>query len=148
MNYVVDSVEFENHWTTMLFTISVNSCCSSMVWKSSPYVPVVALSPIPALYVVLFIFSIYTLHRRSPAPPRVLPITAWIMFVLTTCGTLIVISMTGISMRMNYLLVQGSEGGSARLLTLYHALALAQDVILAINNYIVAISSGDHGGQS
>ncbi|KAJ6556643.1 hypothetical protein DFH09DRAFT_1317955 [Mycena vulgaris] len=120
MNYVVDSVEFEDRWNTMLFTVSVNSTVLLLY----------------ALYVVLFIFSVYTLHRRSPPAPKVFIATAWIMFLLATCGTVIVITTTGISMRMNYLLVQGSKDRPAHLLSLCHALALAQDVILAVNNLV------------
>ncbi|KAJ7455845.1 hypothetical protein FB451DRAFT_1564851 [Mycena latifolia] len=120
MNYVVDSAEFEDRWTTMLFTVSVNSTVLLLY----------------ALYVVLFSFSIYTLRRRTPAAAKFLLVPAWIMFLLATCGTVIVVTTTELSMRMNYLLVQGSSDSSARLLRLYHALALGQDVILAVNNLV------------
>ncbi|KAJ7504905.1 hypothetical protein B0H11DRAFT_2221093 [Mycena galericulata] len=120
MNYVVDAADFEDQWSTMLFTVSVNSTVLLLY----------------ALYVVLFIFSLYTLHQRKPAVPKFLHVTSWIMFVLATCGTLIVITTTGISMRMNYLLVRGSTDAARRLLSLYHALALAQDVTLTINNLV------------
>ncbi|KAJ7504909.1 hypothetical protein B0H11DRAFT_2221097 [Mycena galericulata] len=120
MNYVVDAAEFEDRWNTMLFTVSVNSTVLLLY----------------ALYVVLFIFSLYTLHQRKPAALKFLRVTSWLTFVLATCGILIVITTTGISMRMNYLLVRGSTDTAARLLSLYHALALAQDVILAVNNLV------------
>ncbi|KAJ7438406.1 hypothetical protein B0H11DRAFT_2254695 [Mycena galericulata] len=98
MNYVVDAAEFEDRWNTMLFTVSVNSTVLLLY----------------ALYVVLFIFSLYTLHQRKPAALKFLRVTSWLTFVLATCGILIVITTTGISMRMNYLL----------------------DVILALNNLV------------
>ncbi|KAF7369473.1 hypothetical protein MVEN_00277000 [Mycena venus] len=119
MNYVVDSAEFEDDWNTMLFTVSVNST-------------VLLLS---ALYVVLFLFSIHTLQRRIPGGKFLLG-TAWIMFVLASAGIIIVISTTAMSMRMVYLLVQGYTDRPARLLRLYHSLALGQDIVLAVNNLV------------
>jgi hypothetical protein len=86
-----------------------------------------------ALYVILFIFSIHTLNKRAPAVSRFLIGTAWAMFLLGTCGTMIVIVSTAISMRMVYLLVQGSSAECARLLYLYQSLALTQDIVVAIN---------------
>jgi hypothetical protein len=97
----------------------------------------VILSSGPALYVILFLFSIRTLHRRIPdgkfAGVKLLLGIAWIMFFLATTGTIITISTTGISIRMLYLLVQGYTDMPARLLCLYHSLALGQDVVLAVN---------------
>jgi hypothetical protein len=97
----------------------------------------VILSSGPALYVVLFLFSIRTLHRRIPdgkfTGVKLLLGIAWIMFFLATTGTIITIYTTGISMRMVYLLMQGYTDTPARLLRFYHSLALGQDVILAVN---------------
>ncbi|KAJ7841602.1 hypothetical protein B0H14DRAFT_2782557 [Mycena olivaceomarginata] len=124
MNYVVDSMEFEDRWNTMLFTVSVNSTVLLLY----------------SLYVVLFLFSIRTLHRRIPdgkfTGVKLLLGIAWIMFFLATIGTIITIYTTGISMRMVYLLVQGYTDTPARLLRFYHSLALGQDVILAVNNLV------------
>ncbi|KAJ6529449.1 hypothetical protein DFH09DRAFT_1185129 [Mycena vulgaris] len=120
MNDVVDSGAFEDRWSTMLFTVSVNSTVLLLY----------------ALYVILFVFSIHTLNKRAPAVSRFLIGTAWAMFLLGTCGTVIVIVSTAISMRMVYLLVQGSSAESARLLYLYQSLALTQDIVLAINNLV------------
>jgi hypothetical protein len=101
--------------------------------KNYPHeLPAVTLSSIPALYVVLFLFSIQTLHQRVPGG-KILLGTAWAMCLLATCSTLIAIIATSISMRMVYLLVQGSVDTSTHLLSLYHMLALAQDIILAVN---------------
>lgn len=94
------------------------------------------LSSHVALYVVLFLFSIHFLRRRCPAARRVLLLTAWAMFLLATSGTLIVVTTAGLSMRMIYLFVQGSNNEAANLLRLYHALALAQDIILALNKLV------------
>ncbi|KAJ7272281.1 hypothetical protein C8J57DRAFT_279925 [Mycena rebaudengoi] len=89
-----------------------------------------------AFYVVLFLYSIHTLRRRSPAARQVLLVAAWIMFLLGTCGALIAIISASVAMRMIYLLVQGSTKTSVHLINVYHALALTQDVILAINNLV------------
>jgi hypothetical protein len=88
-----------------------------------------------ALYVVLFIFSIHTLQRRVPGR-KFLVGTAWVMFLLATTGTIIVISTTAISMRMVSLSVQGDPVSPARLLRLYQSLALGQDIILAVNKSV------------
>jgi hypothetical protein len=88
-----------------------------------------------ALYVVLFLFSIHTLQRRVPGRKFLLG-SAWIMFLLATAGTIIVVSTTAISMRMVYLLVQGYTDSPAHLLRLYQFLALGQDIILAINKCV------------
>ncbi|KAF7330662.1 hypothetical protein MSAN_02451500 [Mycena sanguinolenta] len=58
------------------------------------------------------------------------------MFALATAGTVLVVSTTGISMRMVYLLVQGNTDLPDRLLKIYQSLALVQDIILAINNLV------------
>ncbi|KAJ7227970.1 hypothetical protein B0H12DRAFT_234324 [Mycena haematopus] len=119
MNYVVDSAEFEDRWRTMLFTVSVNSTVLLLY----------------ALYVILFLYSVRTLRRNLPSR-KFLVATTWIMFLLATAGTGIVVSTTGISMRIVYLLVQGYTDGSARLLSVYQSLALGQDIILAVNNLV------------
>ncbi|KAJ6574315.1 hypothetical protein B0H19DRAFT_1254025 [Mycena capillaripes] len=119
MNYVVDSAEFEGRWTTMLFTVSLN-CTELLLY---------------AFFVVCFLFSVHTLRQRMPGG-KMLIVAAWAMFVLATCSTLITSIATGISMRMVYLQVQGYTDAPARLLRLYHALALAQDILLAINNLL------------
>ncbi|KAJ7364279.1 hypothetical protein DFH08DRAFT_798654 [Mycena albidolilacea] len=139
MNYVVDSMEFEDRWNTMLFTVSVNSTVSLLYCEEFLHNGrTVILSSGPALYVVLFLFSIRTLHRRIPdgkfTGVKLLLGIAWIMFFLATIGTIITISTTGVSMRMVYLLVQGYTDTPTRLLHFYHSLALGQDVILAVNN--------------
>ncbi|KAJ6528826.1 hypothetical protein B0H19DRAFT_1274459 [Mycena capillaripes] len=107
------------------------------IWELPHDCRTVILSSGPALYVVLFLLSIRTLHRRIPdgkfASVKLLLGIAWIMFFLATTGTIIAISTTGLSMRMLYLLVQGYTDTPARLLRLYHSLALRQDIILAVN---------------
>ncbi|KAJ6529408.1 hypothetical protein DFH09DRAFT_1185069 [Mycena vulgaris] len=120
MNDVVDSGAFEDPLSTMFFTVSVNSTVLLLY----------------ALYVILFVFSIHTLNKRAPAVSQFLIGTAWAMFLLGTCGTVSGIVSTAISMRMVYLLVQGSSAESARLLYLYQSLALTQDIVLAINNLL------------
>ncbi|KAF7377114.1 hypothetical protein MSAN_00130400 [Mycena sanguinolenta] len=119
MNYVVDSTEFQDRWSTMLFTVSVNSTVLLLY----------------ALYLVLFAYSVHTL-RRSVRGRKFLLGTAWVMFALATAGTVLVVSTTGISMRMVYLLVQGNTDLPDRLLKIYQSLALVQDIILAINNLV------------
>lgn len=119
MNYVVDSVEFEVRWSTMLFDVSVISTVLLLY----------------ALYVVLFLYSIHTLRRRIPGG-KILLVTAWTMFVLATCSTVNLSIATGISMRTVYLLVQGSRDTPAQLVRVYHALVLVQDIILAMNNLV------------
>ncbi|KAJ7874499.1 hypothetical protein B0H14DRAFT_2717991 [Mycena olivaceomarginata] len=127
MNYVVDSMEFEDRWNTILFTVSVNF----------------AVSLLYSLYAILFLFSIRTLHRRIPdgkfTGVKLLLGIASIMFVLATIGTIITISTTGISMRRVYLLVQGYTDTPARLLRLYHSLALGQEVILAVKSEYISL---------
>ncbi|KAJ7616220.1 hypothetical protein DFH06DRAFT_1239424 [Mycena polygramma] len=117
MTHVVDSAEFDDRWKTLLFTVSLNS----------------AELLLYAFFAVCFLFSIRTLRRRR-CGGKILLVAAWIMFLFATCSTLITIIATGISMRMVYLFVQGYSDASARLLSLYHKLALAQDIILAVNN--------------
>ncbi|KAJ6452810.1 hypothetical protein C8R45DRAFT_1040165 [Mycena sanguinolenta] len=119
MNYVVDSTEFQDRWSTMLFTVSVNSTVLLLY----------------ALYVILFAYSVHTL-RRSVRGQNFLKGTAWIMFALATTGTVLVVSTTGISMRMVYLSVQGNTVIPGRLLKIYQSLALVQDIILVINNLV------------
>ncbi|KAF8193588.1 hypothetical protein K438DRAFT_1969482 [Mycena galopus ATCC 62051] len=116
MNYVVDSAEFEDRWSTLLFTVST-------------------VLLLYALYVVFFLYSIRTLRRSVPGHTLLVG-AAWLMFLLATAGTIIVVSTTAISMRMVYLLVQGYLDSPARLLRLYHSLALGQDIILAVNNLV------------
>ncbi|KAJ7118305.1 hypothetical protein C8R44DRAFT_790552 [Mycena epipterygia] len=122
MDYVVNSAEFGDRWHLTLFSISVNSTQTVLL--------------LYALYVVLFLFSIHFLRRRRPAERRVLLLTAWAMFLLATSGTLIVVISAGISMRMMYLFVQGSNSEAANLLRHYHTLALTVDIILALNNLV------------
>ncbi|KAJ6460454.1 hypothetical protein C8R47DRAFT_1226227 [Mycena vitilis] len=117
MTHVVDSAEFDDRWKTLLFTVSLNS----------------AELLLYAFFAVCFLFSIRTLRQRR-CGGKTLLVAAWIMFVFATSSTLITIIATGISMRMVYLFVQGFGDASARLLDIYHELALAQDIILAVNN--------------
>ncbi|KAF8193635.1 hypothetical protein K438DRAFT_1761770 [Mycena galopus ATCC 62051] len=128
MDYVVDSAEFEDRWSTLSFTVSVNSAT-------------LALTLSTALYVVLFLCSIHTLRRSVPGHTLLVG-AAWLMFLLATAGTIIVVSTTVISMRMVYLLVQDYLDSPARLLRLYQSLALRQDIILAVNNYIAVMIWG------
>ncbi|KAJ7118255.1 hypothetical protein C8R44DRAFT_190374 [Mycena epipterygia] len=120
MDYVVNSAEFGGRWRLTLFTISVNSTVLFLY----------------ALYVVLFLFSIHFLRRRYHAARRVLLLAAWAMFLLATSGTLLVVTTAGISMRMMYMFVQGSNSEAANLLRQYHMLSLAVDIILALNNLV------------
>ncbi|KAF8203372.1 hypothetical protein K438DRAFT_1757710 [Mycena galopus ATCC 62051] len=158
MNYVVDSAEFEDRWNTLLFTVSVNSASNVRPRRllspdpDSAYSPdgtialryagnfltislALALTLSTALYVVFFLYSIHTLRRSVPGH-KLLVGVAWLMFLLATAGTIIVVSTTAISMRMVYLLVQGYLDSPARLLRLYHSLALGQDIILAVNKSV------------
>ncbi|KAF8164385.1 hypothetical protein K438DRAFT_1984719 [Mycena galopus ATCC 62051] len=119
MNYVVDSVEFEDRWSTMLFNVSIIS----------------TVLPLYALYVVFFLFSIPSLHRHIP-DGKILLVTAWTMFLLAALSTLLATIATATSMSVVYMLVQGSKVAPARLLRLYHALVLVQDIILVLNNLV------------
>ncbi|KAF7366060.1 hypothetical protein MVEN_00482200 [Mycena venus] len=119
MSYVVNSVEFEDRWTTMLFTVSLNSTELLLY----------------AFFVISFLFSVHSLRQRMRGG-RMLITAAWVMFALATCSTSITSVATGISMRMVYLQVQGLTDMPARLLHLYQALALAQDILLALNNLL------------
>ncbi|KAJ7085329.1 hypothetical protein C8R43DRAFT_1051517 [Mycena crocata] len=65
---------------------------------------------------------------------RFLILTAWVMFLVGTCGVLLVVISTGIAIHMVSLLVQGSSDTSSHLLHLYQTIALTQDIILATNN--------------
>ncbi|KAJ7206592.1 hypothetical protein GGX14DRAFT_637664 [Mycena pura] len=119
MNYVVDSAEYETHWSTMLLDISI--ICTAL----SLY----------ALYVVLFLLSIPSLHRRIPNR-KIILVTAWTMFLFATSSTLLASIATATSMSVVYMLVQGSNNAPTHLIRLYHALILAQDIILALNKLV------------
>ncbi|KAJ7195066.1 hypothetical protein GGX14DRAFT_475337, partial [Mycena pura] len=119
VNYVVDSVEFEIRWSTMLFDVSI--ICTAL----SLY----------ALYAVLFLFSIPSLHRHIPSR-KIILVTAWTMFLFATSSILLASIATATSMSVVYMLVQGSNNAPAHLIRLYHALVLVQDIILVLNNLV------------
>ncbi|KAK7051730.1 hypothetical protein R3P38DRAFT_3343842 [Favolaschia claudopus] len=121
MNYVVDAGNFESRWQTMLFTVAVNSTVLVLY----------------ALYVILFIYSITTLTRRKQAQGGLFLVgTAYTMFLLATIGLIIVLTTTWLALHTVYSLVQGSTARAASSLDMYHALALGQDIILALNNLV------------
>ncbi|KAJ6524195.1 hypothetical protein B0H19DRAFT_1085405 [Mycena capillaripes] len=117
MNYAVDSLEFEARWSNMLFNVSIISSTLLLY----------------ALYVVLFLFSIYTLRRQIPAG-KILRVAAWAMFLLASASTVVACLAAGTSMRAVHTVVEGSP--PTPVLRQYHALRLGQDIILAMNNLV------------
>ncbi|KAJ7036404.1 hypothetical protein C8F04DRAFT_1394271 [Mycena alexandri] len=119
MNYVVDSLEFEAHWSNMLFNVSVISSTLLLY----------------ALYVVLFLFSIHTLRRQIPAG-KILRVAAWAMFLLASASTIVACLAAGTSMHVVHTVVEGSPDAPTPVLRHYHALRLGQDIILAMNKSV------------
>ncbi|KAJ6582905.1 hypothetical protein DFH09DRAFT_278236 [Mycena vulgaris] len=113
------SAEFDFWWKQLLYSLS--STFTELV--------------LYALYVVLFIFSIYTLtHRDRPGSRFLLGATS-VMFVLGTSGELVSIVEAGIMIRLNKELIQGSLD-FPRSLRSFFRVALFGNMQLVVNNFV------------
>ncbi|KAJ7668924.1 hypothetical protein B0H17DRAFT_1142304 [Mycena rosella] len=133
MDYVVDPAEFDPLWTIMLDIVCL--ACVSHVSLAYGVIPPPApfISRPAGLYVVLFIFAIRILIRRDSPGRRVLLGTTSVMFLLGTCGTLVVVVMAGVAIRINKTVVQGSAD-LPRLAQLLNVLQLTEVVRVTTNN--------------
>ncbi|KAJ6590486.1 hypothetical protein DFH09DRAFT_1358699 [Mycena vulgaris] len=133
MPHVVNPAEFESWWKTLYFLVSMAFCCTVNTYLPPAFFD---LMESPALYVVLFIFSVYTLtHSGRPAGSRFLLVTTSAMFLLGTLDTLISVVQTGIVIRLNKELIQGSPDfpGLSRL---FFRVDLVGGIGLAVNNFV------------
>lgn len=115
-------------------TVRCSLLYSYTVWSSQES-RIVSFNLGPALYVVLFLFSIHTLRHHIFAG-QILRITAWAMFLLASASTIVACLAAGTSMRAVHTLVEGSQDAPGLLLRHYHALRLGQDIILAMNKSV------------
>ncbi|KAF7364641.1 hypothetical protein MVEN_00333500 [Mycena venus] len=119
MSYIVDPAEFNPGWAIMLEIICV--LCTTLV--------------LYGLYIPLFIFSIQSLtHRNSPGR-RVMLGTTSLMFILGTCGTLLVIAEATLAMQITRGVVQGSTD-LPHLLRVFRGVQLAEVARVAVNNLV------------
>ncbi|KAJ6590485.1 hypothetical protein DFH09DRAFT_1139472, partial [Mycena vulgaris] len=88
-----------------------------------------------ALYVVLFIFTIYTLTHSGRARSRFLLVTTSVMFLLGTLEALDSVVQTGNIIRLNKELIQGSPE-FPRLSRLFSRVDLLGGIRLAVNNFV------------
>ncbi|KAJ7673536.1 hypothetical protein B0H17DRAFT_1183204 [Mycena rosella] len=131
MDYVNDSPDLEAFWNEMLSMLS-STFTILVLYKS------------PALYLILFIFSIHTLAHRSPAGRRFLLVTTSAIFLLGMAAAVIKIVTAGIIIQSNKELFLRSTDLSRQnsLIQLYFTLEVATDMLLATRKYIAAILSG------
>ncbi|KAJ7083854.1 hypothetical protein C8R44DRAFT_862339 [Mycena epipterygia] len=93
------------------------------------------------LYVNLFILAIHTLSRRKTAGRIPLLVASWAMFILGTTGIVVRVIATVLSARVVQQIVQPEEreNYTQKLLRTYGSLAVAEDMIFAINNLVAGL---------
>ncbi|KAJ7100387.1 hypothetical protein C8R44DRAFT_351765 [Mycena epipterygia] len=119
MSYVVDPAEFDPGWAIMLEIVCLLSTTLVLY----------------GVYIPLFIFSIQSLtHRNSPGR-LVMLTTTWLMFILGTCGTLLVVTEAALAIRITKAVVQGSTDIPG-LLQVFRRVQLTEVVRVAVNNLL------------
>ncbi|KAJ7741089.1 hypothetical protein B0H16DRAFT_1757324 [Mycena metata] len=125
MSYVVDPTGFNAGWAIMLDVVSLLSTTLILY----------------GLYVPLFIFSIQSLNHRNSPGRRVMLGTTSVMFILGTCGTLLVIAEATLAIQITNGVVQGSVDSNLRLLRVFRGVQLTEVARVAVNNCIVVWGS-------
>ncbi|KAJ7604450.1 hypothetical protein FB45DRAFT_956740 [Roridomyces roridus] len=92
----------------------------------------------PALYLILFIFSIYTLYRQKPAGRRFFIIISGLMFLLGTCDVVFSVLLVGIAVKVNKAQVYGSSDYS-HLLQLYNTFFIIDAIVMVANNLVTDV---------
>ncbi|KAJ7877802.1 hypothetical protein B0H13DRAFT_2546203 [Mycena leptocephala] len=87
-------------------------------------------------FVVLFLFSLRTLHRRQPTRSRFLLVTAWAIFLFATITTVLALITTSLGLQLLLVLEETPSDLAAalHLVEVHNALIRAQGFLLATNN--------------
>jgi len=119
MSYVVDSAEFDNGWAITVETLCLLSTTLVLY----------------GLYVPMFIFSIQSLTHRPAPGRRVMLGTTVLMFILGTCGTLLVVAEAALAMAITKGLIQDSPD-LPRLGEIFRKFQLTEVARVAVNNLV------------
>ncbi|KAJ7880562.1 hypothetical protein B0H14DRAFT_2566253 [Mycena olivaceomarginata] len=128
--FKLDSSEFQANWNQMLYQVSATFSMLLLYVSSS--------RKLPALYVVLLTFSLYTVIRQNSGGRRFFLVTSSAMFLLGTCDVVVSVLLVGIAIRVNKAQVQGSPD-LPRLLQLYNTFFVVDAILMVANNLVTDI---------
>ncbi|KAF7328431.1 hypothetical protein MVEN_02559000 [Mycena venus] len=89
------------------------------------------------LYIVLFIFSIYTLTHRTPPGRLILLVATSAMFLLSTSATALAVAVAGVALQGQLNISTAKKHIPSGDLKALVALVATEDIRLAINNVVV-----------
>ncbi|KAJ6483290.1 hypothetical protein C8R45DRAFT_1149196 [Mycena sanguinolenta] len=123
MNYgmpIFDAASLDLAWTTMVYSLS--RTCTVLVLYT--------------IYVVLFLFSSYTLIRRNSSGRRFMLVTSLGMFLLATSGMLTTMLLTPIQLALIKAEIQHDAASTEYLTRVYSSLNAASDLRLVTNRLV------------
>ncbi|KAF7333304.1 hypothetical protein MSAN_02425500 [Mycena sanguinolenta] len=89
-----------------------------------------------AVYLILFLFSLYTIIRRDSSGRRIMLLTSAAMFLLATSGMITSVLLTPIDLALIKTDIRDDVVGAEHLLRVYSIVNAASDVRLVTNNLV------------
>ncbi|KAJ6483333.1 hypothetical protein C8R45DRAFT_300717 [Mycena sanguinolenta] len=120
MSFLIDSASLDSAWGLISYDLS--RTCTVLV--------------LYAVYLVLFLFSLYTIIRQDASGRRFMLLTSSGMFLLATSGMFTSVLLTPIDLALIKADIQNDAVRAEQLSRLYNGVNAASDVRLVANNLV------------